>query len=107
MDKIRTILTLTVLALGLAWSRPALADITITGTVGEIGILSTLANVIRFKLTDLNQTATCTDQFGGGTTLKYAYFTQNAPLYREWYAAILYSKKGAPITCTVLNNTDC
>ena len=116
------------LVLVMGWSGVASADVTITGTVGEIGIMPYTAfgnqggagtfTFIRFKLTDATQTATCADQTSnknGGTT-KYAYFygtngnIQSNPgdtWYKEWYAALLVSKKGATITCTVLDNMNC
>ena len=117
---IRLMLTLTAFLVILQWSRPANADVTITGTVGEIGVMSALS-IIRFKLTDATQTATCTDSFQdnnnqpvAGSTAKYAWFfdvptgTNLADAAaREWFAALLVSKKGAPITCTVVSNTDC
>lgn len=86
------------------WSRPALADSTITGTVGEIGMVdNNVGKNIRFKLTDLNQTKACPD-LGKGTG--YAWF-QNANVtaadayYRETYAMLLVSKKGATISCNL------
>ncbi len=107
-----------------AASRPAFADVTITGTVGEIGVLPPIAwvfgggaySVFRFKFTDANQTATCLDQSQQkvGTTTKYAYFRGTDIVsniadipYREWYAALLVSKKGAVLTCTIKDNQDC
>lgn len=89
------------------WSRPAAADVTITGTVGEIGVLWINGNSawFRFKLTDANQTAACVDPGHGGT--KYAYFTAYDGVNKEWYAMLLVSKKGAQINCTLDNATSC
>lgn len=125
MRTTRILLALAAFVLSLQWSKPAFADVTITGTVGEVGAVSTrmgqqgcgnpAASIVRFKLTDVNQTATCADQTNNmsGATTKYAYFiiTANCAVTdgaaREWYAALLYSKKGAPITCTMTSGTDC
>ena len=105
---LRLAFALFALALATGWSRPAWADATITGTVGEVGAGAFNGNAaVRFKFTDANQTATCTDQLGLGATLKYAFVT-NADLgYREIYALVLVSKKGASMTCSVRGNTDC
>ncbi len=114
----RTALALLATFAALSLSRAAFADVTITGTVGEIGIMPNLQNgnqtYIRFKLTDLNQTKTCNNQ--GPAVPTYAWFYGanvspasglNDPNYHEWYAALLLSKKGAPISCTIDSNTNC
>ena len=54
----------------LQWSRPARADVTITGTVGEIGIVQFNSLTFRFKLADANQTKACVNPFVPG----YAWF---------------------------------
>ena len=95
-------------------SRPAAADVTISGTVAEIGLGRYTAqnnglvdNYVRFKLTDANQTKTCTG--GGGSTLPagYATFDIIAQMGREWYSMLLLSKKGAPITCILTDGIVC
>ena len=108
---IRPALALMTLLVVLHLPRPAAADVTISGTVGEIVAqkVSTSNWIFRFKLTDLNQTKTCTT-FAG-----YAFFvaatdgTYNSLdlLWREWYSMLLVSKKGAPISCVLENNTIC
>lgn len=118
----RILLALAAFLLALQWSKPALADITITGTVAEIGTISRVIAcgvgnnwIIRFKLTDANQTTTCADQTNGtGALTKYAYIVSNGNgcggtdfYWKEWFTMLLYSKKGAPITCTVVDNTNC
>lgn len=118
MRTTRILLALAAFALSLQWSKPAFADVTITGTVGEVAAIgkATLfcgsVSIVRFKLTDQNQTTTCTDQGVAGTTAKYSYFVVQGgciadALAKEWYAMLLYSKKGAPITCTIVSGTDC
>ena len=119
---IRVMMALAAFLVLCQWSRPARADVTITGTVGEIGLVKgsngacgNLVGIIRFKFTDPNQTATCLDQNGSGA--KYAYYWLNQGqcsvgvvdniLYKEVYAALLFSKKGATLTCTVVDNTNC
>jgi len=130
---IRSLLALAAFVFLIQWSKPAAADVTITGTVGEIGILPVTcigtpnqncvsnASLFRFKLTDATQTATCTDQANPriGATTKYAYFlglpsfgggSVHVPVdysYREWYSALLVSKKGAPIVCTLADASNC
>ena len=113
------------------WSRPAAADVTITGTVGEIGTKyfypqsylyqggQTPGHLIRFKLTDATQTATCTDSVTDtnfkpvASTAKYAWFWDTVTnssqdgAAKEWYAMLLVSKKGAPIVCTVQDANNC
>lgn len=115
---IRLLLALTAFLLVTEWSGMARADVTISGTVGEIGIQPNAGGatcpVLRFKLTDATQTATCVEQ-GNGAGNKYAYFYNNnstcggfdSNYAREWYAALLVSKKGAPISCTVTSATNC
>ena len=101
---IRLTLALMALLVVLLLPRPAAADVTISGTVGEIvAQKNNAANaVIRFKLTDLNQTKTCTTYAG------YAWFYAVTDiLWREWYSMLLVSKKGAPITCVLDDNMNC
>jgi hypothetical protein len=121
IGSIRMALALATFISILQWSRPASADVTITGTVGEIGIVNynpgngARAEVIRFKYTDLNQTKTCTGDVNFNTGTGYAWFVgpsnQNNnnpdPQTREWYAALLVSKKGATLICTIDTNTYC
>src|SRR6185369_6092639 len=102
MRALRFAIALAAFAATLHLSRTAFADVTITGTVGELSISSPF-QVIRFKLTDLNQTKTC--NYNGQTG--YAVITANAIFYREYYAMLLVSKKDAPITCTVQKNIPC
>lgn len=110
-----TRLALTAFLFILQGAGAASADVTITGTVGEIGILpinNSASAFIRFKMTDLTQTKTCQ---GGANNLPlangYAWFydfaNQGSPAYREWYAALLVSKKGSPISCTINDNATC
>ncbi len=89
-----------------------MADVTITGTVGELGIQPQgqfSYPYIRFKMTDPNQTKTCTSVPGYAFIIEFA--GQNCQAgdcaYKELYAMLLVSKKGAPITCTVDTNTSC
>ncbi len=101
-----------------SWSSRALADATITGTVGEIGEGpysfdgNAPQSIIRFKMTDPNQTKLCSPG-NGNTLVGYAWFIAGwnnnnaASFWREWYASLLVSKKGAPISCTVDSNTHC
>ena len=98
---IRLALALTTLVAVLCASRPALATDTLTGTVGEIGILTDI-QVIRFNFTDATQTAGCVSQ------PKYAIVPNGLAFYREIYAALLVSKKGANLSCAVDNkNSSC
>ena len=115
---IRLAIAFTAFLLALQWSRPAAADVTISGTVGEIGVgafyarvYNTTTTMIRFKLTDVNQTKTCT---GGDPPIPnvnvppgYAIFKPGDPGGREWYSMLLVSKKGAPIVCILDNNVSC
>ena len=114
----KTVLALFAFVLCLHWSRRAAADVTITGTVVEIGVGispngNNLQNVIRFKFSDANQTKSCSTTINGtvigaGYAYFFAYNGGNGDfLYREWYAALLVSKKGATLTCTVTSTTDC
>ena len=101
---IRPALALVTLLVVLHLPRPAAADVTISGTVGEIVAqkINGGSSIFRFKLTDLNQTKTCTTYAG------YAWFPAVTEiLWREWYAMLLVSKKGAPISCVLDTNTGC
>lgn len=89
------------------WSRPARADVTITGTVGEIGLVDKRASgnpignsFVRFKLTNLAVTQACLQVAG------YAWFVYGDAFYREWYAALLVSKKGSTISCALSDNNN-
>ena len=115
---IRLAIAFTAFLLALQWSRPAAADVTISGTVGEIGVgtywarvYSQTTTLVRVKLTDVNQTKTCT---GGDPTVPnnnvppgYAIFRLSEGGGREWYSMLLVSKKGAPIVCILDNNVSC
>lgn len=104
MRGISKLLVLVAFFTALHWPRLAFADVTITGTVGEI-VVTYQSGLVRFKLTDLNQTATCLDNNNQGTA-KYAYFGIGT-IGKEIFALLLYSKKGAPIICTVVSATNC
>lgn len=101
---IRVVLALTTFLFAVQWSRPALADVTISGTVGEIGVMSDSGR-IRFKFTDLAQTKTCNP--GNPGLGGYAWISTVDALYRETYAALLVSKKGAMLSCAVNDNNTC
>ncbi len=101
-----------------SWSTRALADVTITGTVGEIGagtmiLYGSSYTMVRFKLTDQNQTKLCAPNTNtDGKLTGYAWFyaqpvNSNDPLWHEWYSMLLLSKKGATINCTIDANTNC
>src|SRR5438477_5724178 len=87
---IRHALALAAVVLALAWARPAQAQVTITGVVGEVAAFANapgMGAVIRFKLTDAAQTAACADVQNGGVILKYAFMFPNVNtdvLYKEW-----------------------
>ena len=109
-NTIRVALALMAFFVVVQWSRPALADSTITGTVGEIGMINPGIfqqgqAALRFKLTDLNQTKACAYMATGAG---YAWFVNNPSggypadlFYRETYAMLLLSKKGATISCNL------
>jgi hypothetical protein len=109
-SSIRPLLVLTAFAIALQWSGPAFADF--TGTVGEITLVSSNGaqySYIRFKLTDPAQTATCAAYSQPNSYVVpagYAFFDSTSIFYRELYAMLLVSKKGAPISCTA-NATVC
>ena len=97
----------------------ARADSTITGTVGEMGIVNGNQYQVsliffRFKLTDVSQTKSCTGAgYSSGIGPGYAYFSNQSQnqttdiVYHELYAMLLLSKKGATINCTINNTTEC
>src|SRR5690349_7190548 len=98
----RMTLAVTALVLVLQWPSAAWAY-DISGVVGQIGVTtSNLRLFIQFKLTDANQTAACVN----GGPAGYAYVSASA-IVKEIYAMLLVSKKGAQITCTLMNNTTC
>ncbi len=116
----RTHTTFAVIAFlfALQWTSAARADVTITGTVGEIGAIANLPNsnsMIRFKLTDATQTQTCNGSTQAGSQnvgMGYAWFYgatgyASDSLSHEWYAILLVSKKGASISCTIDTSTNC
>lgn len=126
---LRLLFALTTFLFVTQWSKPAMADVTITGTVGEIGVMAPIAvpgtnrtaSPIRFKLTDPNQTKTCAQVNAPNVGAAYAWFWgqgQNNQLnppgpfvedlsFREWYTALLVSKKGATIICTITDAVGC
>ena len=123
--KLRAILATMAFALCIHWSSRAKADVTITGIVGEIGMVGTAPSscpvvpIIRFKFTDPNQTKTCSgvvcssSNGSGSVGAGYAFFRPDGSagiaeqMYREIYAALLVSKRGATISCTVDSTTNC
>ena len=61
---IRIALALLTFVITIQWSRPAWADVTINGTVGELGVVYNGFNsyFVRFKFTNVNTTAGCPAQ---------------------------------------------
>ena len=104
MRTIGRLLALASFLLAATASRPAWADTTLTGTVGEIGTypgIASVGDVVRFKFTDLNQTAACIDPGGSGTLVGYAFVSTNFAFFKEVFAMLLVSKKGATLNCVI------
>ncbi len=92
------------------WSNRAVADVTIQGTVGEVGVVLNGNVFLRLKFTDLNQTKTCNGAAGAGYAWLYATSGCNNQVdcfYKDIYAMALVSKKGTPMSCTIDVNTNC
>ncbi len=113
MSKIRMALAMAAFCVLFGVAGSARADVTITGTVGEVsagnwqaGPNQTTQNWVRFKLTDLNQTKTCTGGAFSNIGSGYAIFGAGG-LYREWFAMLLVSKKGATIVCSLTDSVNC
>src|SRR5262249_44027832 len=101
---VRSFFAVLMFVVTIQWSRPAqAAPMTITGTVGEVGTYSyvNVGAVVKFKMTNANLTAACTDPMPGNfnnvdiMVAGYAWFLVSDAGGKEWYAALLYSKKGA------------
>ena len=98
----------------LAWSPLALADVTLTGTVTELGAMKDEGGIyrIRFKL-DNKQTDNCLTQ-GQGNGYAWFWACNNSNClswqfdnqFREWYSMLLLGKKGATVSVTVTDSTN-